>query len=154
MTTQSLHAASYNPLFDQLVAEVGPAPARVTPITTSSVYLHRSSANAADAADAVHAADAARTAGAARAASRERAATAAQARPVTPERPSGRRAAREMSIDAHRLAAKPLTISGLTDDEQKVVSQMGGTVARLILQMLDNDPLDAKTAALASALAR
>lgn len=42
------------------------------------------------------------------------------------------------------VVSDPISTTQLTDDERAIVSEMGGTVARLILQMLDDDATDTR----------
>lgn len=121
--TQSQHARSANPLFDQVVADIRPKPGRtLSPITTLSRYLDRAAAPTAAAAAARPAAPAAATPTIT--ASSVAQATARGAAPATRD------------VDLDRIAQTPLDTADLTPEERAIVAEMGGTVALLILNML------------------
>ncbi|MCU1526952.1 MAG: hypothetical protein JWP75_715 [Frondihabitans sp.] len=123
----SQHAASANPLFDQVVADIRPKPGRtLSPITTLSRYLDRATAPSMPGAGAGTGASTA---------------TAPAAATPTPRRTSHQAAAAQPSpvVDLDRIARQPLSTDDLTAEEREIVAEMGGTVARLILSMLKED---------------
>ena len=115
MTTQfTAHARSNNPVFDSLVAQIQPANRPLTPITTSTRIVNSDTAplwmQSPKAKDI------------ATATSASTATTAASTMPTVAA-----------------IVSEPLTVQQLTNEEREIIAEMGGTVARLILQMMHDE---------------
>lgn len=113
MTAQyTAHAHSNNPVFDSLVAQIQPAERPLTPITTSTRIVNSGTAPLwMQSPKANDVAIATRS-----------------PKPAPAAMPS-----------VARLVGAPLTVQQLTDEEREIIAEMGGTVARLILQMMHDE---------------
>ncbi len=136
MPIQSQHARSANPLFDQLVAAIRPSTGRpLTPITTATRWIDRSTATSRASTPSRATAPSVSTPPGVR---RDRpGASTSRPVPAAPAPAPAKPPTEAISIE--RLVGNPLSTDGLTDSEREIVAEMGGTVARLILQMLDDD---------------
>jgi hypothetical protein len=119
MTAQSTaHARSNNPVFDSLVAQIQPARRPLTPITSSTRIVNSDTAPLwMQSPKANDIATATRT-----------------PKPSVAAMPA---AAAMPSVSA--IISEPLTVQQLTNEEREIVAEMGGTVARLILQMMHDE---------------
>jgi hypothetical protein len=114
MTAQyTAHARSNNPVFDSLVAQIQPAKRPLTPITTSTRIVNPDTAPLWMQSPKANASTATATAPAA---------------PAPSTMPT-----------VAAIISEPLTVQQLTNEEREIIAEMGGTVARLILQMLHDE---------------
>lgn len=113
MTAQyTAHARTNNPVFDSLVAQIQPAKRPLTPITTSTRIVNSDTAPLWMQSPKAN-----------------DLATATQApKPAPAVMPS-----------VAALVSEPLTVQELTNEEREIIAEMGGTVARLILQMMHDE---------------
>jgi hypothetical protein len=127
MTAQyTAHARSNNPVFDSLVSQIQPAKRPLTPITTSTRIVNPDTAPLWMQAPKANASTA--TTSPSKPATRSSSTATAAAAPAHSKMPT-----------VAAIISEPLTVQQLTNEEREIIAEMGGTVARLILQMLHDE---------------